>query len=301
VYKEVILQYLKAYHKPFTIVGDEIRCSCLNPQHLDRSPSFSINHRTGLMGCFSCGYKNHITNLVEHTEDLEEMERTSMYLQSLEALEDLDTPIDALQGPVMLPPNSGIPIPLEGIRGVSKEVLDRMEIFYCARGKYKGRLIAPVKDSEGVLLGFDARIYTPVGHDKIDPINPKAKYLRPSYMKTAKMVYGLYKASYSDTVILTEGVFDALSWQELGYNAVCNFGLLTMTPEKAGMLYAAGVTKIMFGFDNDPAGIQGVQKIKEDVRQYFEIVKPNDLLLTLRQYKGLDINDYLIKLKEDDG
>ena len=219
---------------PFTTKGVEIQCACLNPAHIDAHPSFSINSKNGMFYCFSCQYKGNFKRYLDGEID-EDMERTAMYLQSLKSLEYLDAPVDAIQASIMLPPDSGIPIPSEGIRGVSKEVLERLEVFYCTLGKYKGRLIFPVKDSEGTLLGFDARIYTPEGHTKIEPVNPKAKYLRPAYFKTAGIVYGTYKSNYSDTIILTEGVFDALSWIELGYPAACNFGLLQASPEKAGL------------------------------------------------------------------
>ncbi len=282
---------------PYNVRGIEIQCACLNPAHIDAHPSFSINSKTALFYCFSCQYKGTFKKYLDGEID-EDMERTAMYLQSLEALEDIDADVDGPISPVMLPPDSGIPIPPEGIRGISKEVLDRLEVFYCSRGKYKGRLIFPVKDTEGTLLGFDARIYTPKGHTKIEPINPQAKYLRPSSFKTAGIVYGTYKSAYSDTIILTEGVFDALSWIELGYPAACNFGLLQASPEKAGMLLATGATKIACGFDLDKAGFEGWQNIKEGWRSYMEISRPSAKMKEFQQSGYKDINDYLIHLKE---
>jgi DNA primase len=221
-----------------------------------------------------------------------------MYLESLRALEDTGSnPSEVLMSPVMLPPDSGVPIPYQGIRGISKKVLEELEVFYCNRGKYRGRLIFPVKDVLGHLLGFDARIYTPPGEPIIEPTNPKAKYLRPSSFKTSGIVYGTYKSGYADTIILTEGVFDALSWRELGYPAVCNFGLLAMTPEKAGMIAATGATRILNGFDLDTPGVNGWQNIKDSVRKYFGIAKPSNIMKEFQQSGYKDANDFLIHCK----
>ena len=274
---------------PYNIRGIEIQCKCLNPEHQDNNPSFSINSLTGFYNCFSCGHKGNFKTYLEGVLD-EDMERTALYLESLRALEDTGgTP----EGPVgdpsdLLPPRSHIEVP--PFRGLSKETIDANDLYYCNVGRYKGRIIFPMD------YGFDARIY-PL--DETAPTAQQAKYLRPRSFKTAKHMFICKAKEYSDTVIICEGVLDALSFAELGYNAAANFGLLPCSPDKAGELFAEGFTSVVNGFDSDAAGIAGWQKVKDSFREYFTILPPLDIIKKLNASKTGDINDYLISLKED--
>jgi DNA primase len=104
----------------------------------------------------------------------------------------------------------------------------------------------------------------------------------------------------SDTVIICEGVMDALSYAELGYHAAANFGLAKCTAEKAGELYAKGYSRVINGFDSDLAAYKAWSQTKESWREYFEIERPNDIIKALRVSKLGDINDYLQALRAKD-
>ena len=279
------------------VSGREIQCQCLNPKHIDRHPSFSINGDTGAFYCFSCRFKGNFKTYLDGEID-PEMERSSLYLESLRALdEEQATPEDV---EIFLPPDSGLPLPEEGIRGISLELLTEMRVYYCVLGRYRGRLIFPIYDAFEKLIGFDARIYILPGHPPIEPMNPQAKYLRPSYVKTRDILYGLSAISGTDYVVITEGVFDALSWLELGVPAVCNFGLGSPSATKVGSLLATGTTEIMNGFDPDPQGMQGWQDIKEEWRKFLRIKAPDEAMKKFYASGFKDINDYLMNIKEND-
>ena len=282
--------------------NDEITCRCLNPKHVDANPSFSINTEHGGFYCFGCLYSGNFKKLLGLELD-EETERNIKYLQILKELEVSEK---VVEGPIghtsnLLPPDSGISLPKEGVRGISYQLLKDLKVYYCNIGKYRGRLIFPVYDISGKVLGFDARIYTIPGAIPIDPINPHAKYLRPSYMKTKDIAYGVsyifHKWGTVDSVIVTEGIFDAISWLELGIPAICNFGLGSPSSEKIGMLLTIGVQNVLNGFDLDNAGIEGWQRIKEDWRKYLHISSPSEELIKFQQSGFKDSNDYLINLK----
>jgi len=282
----------------------EIMCRCLNPAHNDNNPSFSINVENGAYNCFSCGYRGNFKKLLNLEID-EETERNMKYLQILRELEVNEK---VVEGPIgyaeqLLPPNSNLSLPEEGIRGISLALLKTLGVYYCTVGKYRGRLIFPVKSIDNEILGFDARIYTLPGQSFIEPVNPHAKYLRPSFMKTKDIAYGVdyiyTKWQSVDTVIITEGIFDALSWLEMGIPAVANFGVSTPSITKMASLLALGVQNVMNGFDLDKAGIDAWQAVKEDWRQYFHIESPSEELKLFQRSGFKDVNDYLMNLKEE--
>lgn len=288
MYKELITNKLRAMNIPYTIHGIEIRCRCLNPQHTDATPSFSINSKTTQFYCFSCQYKGTFKRYLEGEID-EDLERNSKYLEALRALEDLDAePDDYENVEHILPPRSNIEV--QAFRGLSKELVDKFDLYYCNLGRYAGRIIFPIDG------GFDARV---MPLDSAVPRAEKAKYLRPSYFKTAKHMY-ICKVNESPEVIICEGVMDALSFAELGYNAAANFGLLACSPDKAGQLFANGFTTVLAGFDRDKAGFEGWAKVKDSFREYFEIAPPNKILKELDASDYDDINDYLQFLKDND-
>ncbi len=294
MYKQTIIQYLTSINRPYTIHGHEVSCQCLSPSHQDNTPSFNINTKTGLMYCFSCRYKNFIGNLVGDGVIDPEMERNSKYAQALRDLEDLETPeaFEETEG-VLLPPRSSLT--LQSFRGLSQDTIDSAGLYYCNRGRYSGRIIFPIKDVNGDTVGFDARI-TPL--DNTPPRVAAAKYLRPSSFKTARIV-GVYVGDpESHKVHIVEGIIDAISYMQMGYNAACNFGLLACSPEKAGMLLSYGFDTVINGFDNDSAGMIGFQKVKESFRQYFTIGRPTDIVTKIREAGCGDANEYLQQLKE---
>lgn len=302
---DLIKSKLNSLNIKWTQVNKEIKCRCLNPKHNDANPSFSINTTTGNFFCFSCGHKGNFKNLL----GLEVSEETLRDMKYLEILRELELSERVPEGPIgyqeqLLPPNSELPLPTDGIRGISKELLESLGVYYCIVGKYRGRLIFPVRDTEGNILGFDARIYILPNHPPIEPVNPKAKYLRPTLMKTKDIFYPVdyLQNTYGsvNSVIITEGIFDALSWIALGIPAVCNFGLSAPSTTKVGMLLSIGVTEILNGFDLDVAGINGFQNIKEDFRKYFAIGRPTEDLKAFRKSGFKDANDYLIKLQEEE-
>ena len=297
MYKELIAQKLNSMGIPFTISGREFKLPCLNPQHQDKNPSYFINMDTCQTYCFSCKYSKSFKTYLEGELD-PEYERTSLYLEALRSLEEEVKPKEDVE--VFLPPNSGLPLPAEGIRGISYDLLTTMEVYYCTLGRYRGRLIFPIYDSFKKLLGFDARVYVLPNTEPISPMNPQAKYLRPSYVKTKDILYGLSNIGFTDYVVITEGVFDALSWMELGVPAVCNFGLGAPSTTKVGSLLAVGTTEIMNGFDPDPSGLQGWQDIKEEWRKFLRIKSPDEAMKKFYASGFKDINDYLMNIKGEE-
>lgn len=304
MYKLAIEQFLTANKIPYTVSGDQISCRCLNPKHIDNNPSFQFNTSQGYCHCFSCGYKNHITHLTEVEMD-EETLRQYEYQKLIEQLHVGTTEVIAHD--VILPPKA-FDITWD-VRGISGELLRDLGVYYCERGKYCGRLVFPIMDIDGVILGYTSWIATEkslgeFANRLVPPTREHAKYLHSYGLTTANVVYPVLAAEldlqHHEGLHLTEGLFDALSLIQMGHPAVCNFGLGAPSTEKIGMVLSMGYSSIIPAFDNDAAGLKGWQDIRDNWADFLKISGPTQILKDIRSYGTKDANDYLTKRTSND-
>ena len=123
--------------------------------------------------------------------------------------------------------------------------------FYVAyQGRFVNRLILPY-EKNGNLHFFQGRALTTYA---------KPKYLNPSSKDGIKAGDVLYPFNTQKSyVILTEGVFDAISLQEQKLNASCVNGAL-LSLSQASQLKNK---KVILAFDQDEAGKSGMLKSKK--------------------------------------
>lgn len=113
--------------------------------------------------------------------------------------------------------------------------------------RFKERIIFPIRDSQGRVLGFGGRTI----------VNNPAKYLNSSesliYHK-GRSWYGLYEGRpYLDTLIVVEGYLDVVSLSQFGVtSAVASCGTAVSSDQLKLLLKR--VKKIVFCFDGDTAG-----------------------------------------------
>lgn len=300
MYQVAIEQFLTANKIPYKVEGDQIKCRCLNPKHVDSNPSFQFNTKEGYCHCFSCGWKNHITHLTEVEMDEETM-RQYEYQKLIEQLHVDNTETLGIQD-IILPPKA-FPITWM-VRQISGELMRDLGVYYCERGKYMGRLIFPITDVDGVLLGYTSWIATAESLGEfadrlVEPQREHAKYLHSYGMTTADVLYPTMvmdlDVKHHEGLHLTEGLFDALSLIQLGHPAVCNFGLGAPSVHKVGEFLSMGYTKIIPAFDNDQAGMKGWQSIRDVWAEYVEIGQPTQILKDFRDYGANDANEYLTR------
>jgi len=96
-------------------------------------------------------------------------------------------------------------------RKIPYEFIEKYNIGFCASGRYKNRLILPSYDFEGKLNYFISRAI----HKKMKP-----PYLNPKLAEKQKILFNEYYVDWDRTIILVEGVFDAISLNICGLNAV---------------------------------------------------------------------------------
>jgi hypothetical protein len=146
----------------------------------------------------------------------------------------------------------GNPIYIKAVEELEKRKINYTnKTFYVAyQGRFVNRLILPY-EKNGNLHFFQGRALTEYA---------KPKYLNPSSKDGIKASDVLYPFNTQKSyVILTEGVFDAISLQEQGLNATCVNGALISLSQASQIK----TKKVILAFDGDDAGRVGVLKSKK--------------------------------------
>jgi len=282
----------------YTKTGDNyIMTKCLNPEHKDKTPSFSINTETGFGKCFTCGYAINsdfwLKNLVDE-DTIYEINRNIKYKQ----ISDIINPEKQIEVTThYLPPYGGSL--KKPYRGLSPEFLKKQGIYYCNKGIYANRLVFPYYSYQRELQGFNTRL---IKSDLIDPkTNPKYKYSKG--LKPNDIIYPLIKQP-TNYIIIVEGIMDALSGAYLGLPTIMNFGVNnTIKGNKIKEFLKLGVETIYIALDLDEAGAEGIQRYKEDkyLNEIFDIKTGRDCPELEDFYKAnvKDLNDYLVLLSQN--
>ncbi len=153
--------------------------------------------------------------------------------------------------------------------------------------KYRNRLIFPIINHYGKVIGFGGR--------SIDSTMPK--YLNSPESQVFKKRYNLYglnifKKQSNKDIILVEGYMDVIGLNNQGiYQAVASLGT-SLTSDQAKLLkrYAKNV---YICYDEDNAGIKATDRAIEILLD--EGIKPNIISLE----KGLDPDDFVKKYGRD--
>jgi len=293
--ENVIFTKLEEISFPFKRTGDHfIVTKCLNPEHNDKHPSFSINTETGFGKCFSCGFivnEEYWLKDKLDEETIEKIKRANLYKKLNKTKEK------EIKVPIFLPPkNANVK---EGWRGLNKETIDKLGLYITKVGKYKDRVIFPYYSEKVELQGFNTRSI--LNNEELSKTGePKYKY---SFgLKPNEVIYPLFKTNYTDYVVICEGIMDAISMYQNNIPAIMNFGVNnTIKDTKIKYFLKKGVETIYIALDNDEAGRKGLSNYLKDktLRKYFD-VKPGWLCPALKDFymSGLkDYNDFLILSK----
>ncbi len=222
--------------------GKDYLIRCLNPDHEDRNPSLRIDKTTGIFNCLSCGYSGNLFNHFGEKPDWLQIRRER--LKSVISDKLIET--------------SGLSIPDNAIpfnqdwRGISASTFMKFEAFQHSNAEFIGRVVFPVRSITNKIIAFCGR-----HQGQVDP-----KYLfHPAGSKLP--LFPIVKP-IQGRIILVEGIMDMINLHDKGLtNAVCAFGVNKVTTDKINILKIQGVSGIDIFFDNDEAGQNGSQKLKE--------------------------------------
>ena len=114
---------------------------------------------------------------------------------------------------------------------------------------FRNRLIFPVRDVEGRLLGLSGRA--------LDDSTPR--YLNQPGMPRRIAFFGVPDEGLPRRIYLVEGQFDALAVYQVGLVGLASIGG-HLTREQAEALKKAGVEEVVVAYDRDKAGQKGAQE-----------------------------------------
>ena len=241
--KQNLLNYLEANNKKYIDRGSKISHSCINPLHDDNNASaYTILSETPFNCCSSCGFSlntEKLYSLLEVGFD----EKQFFHQQIKNILKQAEPKLEKESAQVFLPiKDKDFDKPY---RGISPEVYKKVGAYSTfIETFYQKRIIIPIYNYKNELRSFEA-IST---NAKIQP-----KVLRPKNILTFNLFGFEHLLGESDTLFLTEGLFSALSFWELGYQSIFNFGIATIK-DKIKTLHIKGIKNIILVGDNDEAG-----------------------------------------------
>lgn len=168
---------------------------------------------------------------------------------------------------------------------------------------YRGRIIFPVHNNSGKILGFGARI---IGKNDKAPkyINTPENEL---YVKS-KILYGLFFSRHSidkeNECLLVEGYTDVVSLHQAGIENVVASGGTSLTPDQLRLIkkYTNNLTII---YDGDSAGIKAALRgvdlaLEESLNVKLVLIPDNeDPDSYVTKVGAIEFKDFVLKTKKD--
>ena len=172
-------------------------------------------------------------------------------------------------------------------RGLDDETIEKWTICY---DKYDDRIVFPLFDSYGNVVGFNKRLVT----KQAKGLN--RKYIHSSdseIFKKSQYFYGMQHLDKTkDFIILTEGVFDVILPQQYGVpNVICALGT-TLSEYQINVLAKLN-KEVIVVYDNDDKGMKTMKKV-------MPLLEKNNIsakLLVLPE--GKDLAEITLELKYD--
>lgn len=271
-----VQQLLEAKKIPFQVSGRDFKVRCLNPEHDDSDPSMRIDRLTGIFGCFVCGFKGNLFSYFSEKANYLQIRRDLFKRKISEKLAE----------------NIGLNIPVNAVpfnrewRNISAKTYKEFGAFEHSDPGYIGRVVFPIRNIAGKIIGFNGRAMSPSTQPKYMITPDKAKF--PLFPAKVEPIQG--------SVILVEGIFDMLNLHDKGLtNTVCAFGTQKLTKEKLNILKMQGITNVDILFDGDEAGVEAAVKASELI----ESVELTSRTITLKNTDPGEMTAHkVLKLKE---
>ena len=245
--KSCLPQWLREHglplHKPF---------ACLNPTHRDAHPSMGYNEKNQTVHCFACGATYDVFDLVGQEENLTDfpskMKAVNRRYGGGEVIRVTAKPAQAFP----YKERAGRPAPYFTGRGLSDEIVRRFGLV--------------VENGYAVLPVFAEGVCRSVCRRAIDPaVEPRYQNSRGAMQlwNSAAM-----ERAAGEALFVTEGIFDALSLEELGFPAVAlcgaaNTGKLVQKIDE--YVPVAWPEKMILAGDSDAAGQGMNEKLREQL------------------------------------
>lgn len=143
-------------------------------------------------------------------------------------------------------------------RGLTPATVELFGLGFCAKGTMSGRVVIPIHNAAGELVGYSGRWPG-------QPPEDRPKYKLPAGFKKSAEVFNLDKAVLEEKglpLIVVEGFFDVIKLWQLGFRRVVSIMGSSLSARQEAALVAAseGRSGIILMFDEDEAGRMGRDK-----------------------------------------
>lgn len=259
--KEALINYLEQNNLKYIDRDNKISHQCVNPSHQENSPSAFTVLESGneYNHCSSCNFHMNTESLYKFLE-LGFDEKVLFVNQIKNILKQAELKLEKQIAPVYLPIKDKDFN--KTYRGISPEVYKKVGAYSTFNETfYQKRIIFPIYNIDKQLTLFEA-----VSTNK----NIQPKVLRNKGVDTSKLFGFEHLLGESDSAFLTEGLFSALSFWELGYQGVFNFGVASIK-DKIKTLHLKGVKNIILAGDADSAGKQFNKECYHQLKHNFNV------------------------------
>lgn len=275
--------------------GKNYKALC--PFHPEKTPSFFVAPEKGIFHCFGCGKSGNVfTFMMEYNnlsftdavkilgekagiriessgieyEDLYKTNKFAADFYHSMLMKDKKSPPwqwiknrqlkEATIEKFMLgyaPPTGYIMADKAKDNGISIEDLNKVGLFSNGKPTFRNKIIFPIKNRWGKILGFGTRVLD----------NSEPKYINSfesPIFKKGNILYGLYEAGKftKDEIILVEGYMDLITLQETGINnVVASMG--TSLTETQARLLKVYTKRVLILYDGDDSGKKAAERAME--------------------------------------
>jgi len=259
----------------------------------DRKQHFSINMETGLWQDFRKGEKGNFYYLYSYLEGVTYIQAKrivdirSIGKSPLPITPKEETPSSSIQEEMQhfaaielnKEPVSELEIAAYLYLSDRKILSDKYPYFVATGGRFHGRVIIPFWRNDD-LVYFQARSL----------LGQKPKYLNPGSEFGLKTKNYLFPFDLSQKyVVICEGPVDAISLQMQGVNATATLGCSISNTQARLLAHFQG--RVIVGYDNDEAGINGLNKL----HQLINCQRPLDIDYCFPDKQFKDWNEMHVK------
>lgn len=244
--------------------GEVFLQSCLwcgSPSTHDTS--FSVSVRKPVFYCFRCGQKGNWTHLVKKILGI-------TWEQAAAKVNDgLDLQIRKVEKKqvttIELPPRALFTREAEEYlksRNLSKQTIEKFDLYFCARGRYASRIIIPVYVNDKPVM-FQARTVKK---------DTQPRYKSPGGAPSVWLNLNSYRPGKS--VVVVEGPFDVMRLDTLGIFAICPMGK-NISESQIKDLTNLSIHDIILMQDRDALEFQGdtrpLQYLVQSLNKTFDV------------------------------
>lgn len=268
--------------------SDRFVAKCPNPEHSDRSPSWSMNKRTGQHYCFSCHFKGNAVTLAKELSGQplyrilgKDAPTAQNRKRNSELSRSYTRPTTKVKRrkPIQIEGSEYDPYQFSRSRSalrrlhITRSFVDHFDITYMKYGRINGtefadRLLFKVYEG-GKLRNIEGRGITDDQHPKV--LYP---YKGDTFAVTADTLWNADSLDRGQPLVLCEGIKDTIKiWRYVTQNVTSVFG--NRLAERQRELISQFPYLIVFA-DNDEGGEALIDQIDEliDDREFYVAIPP---------------------------